>query len=116
MRSLTEPPGLKDSILAQTSASLIPGRALSLTTGVEPIRSRTDRAPFKFATMLPVFRDRRRIRIDDGQMLYFRTVNVNETTRSSVVKRASFEKLRALSRRARRFHLLLTDAPSACAR
>jgi hypothetical protein len=80
------------------------------------MRSRTDRAPFKFATMLPVFRDRREVRIDDGQMLYFRTVNVNETTRSSLVKRGSFEKLRALSRRARRFHLPFTGTPNVGAR
>src|ERR1044071_4129491 len=50
IRSLTDPPGLNDSNLAQTSASFFPGSALSLTTGVEPIRSRTDLAPFKFVT------------------------------------------------------------------
>jgi hypothetical protein len=33
----------------------LPGRDLSLTTGVEPIRSKTDRAPFKLATGVLVF-------------------------------------------------------------
>src|SRR5262245_56823245 len=55
MRSLTDPPGLKDSSLAHTSASFLSGRALSFTTGVEPIRSRTDRAPFKPATICSSF-------------------------------------------------------------
>src|ERR1043165_4665140 len=55
MRSLTEPPGLKDSIFAHTSASFFPVRVFNLTTGVEPMRSRTDRAPFKLLTVYSSF-------------------------------------------------------------
>src|SRR5687768_13063079 len=55
MRSFTEPPGLRDSSLAQTSAPFLSARARSLTTGVEPIRSSTDRAPFMLATRFSTF-------------------------------------------------------------
>jgi len=55
IRSLTDPPGLNDSIFAQTSASRLPARDLSFTTGVEPMRSKMDRAPFKIATAMLVF-------------------------------------------------------------
>src|ERR1051326_3741254 len=48
--SLTEPPGFCDSSLAQSSASFLLGTLRSRTAGVEPIRSRTERAPFMFAT------------------------------------------------------------------
>jgi len=64
--------------LAHTSASFFPGSALSFTTGVDPIRSRTDPAPFKFATVLLVFREGREIRNAVAQMLYFQLVKVNE--------------------------------------
>jgi hypothetical protein len=33
----------------------LPGRALNFSTGVEPIRSKMDRAPFELATGMPVF-------------------------------------------------------------
>src|ERR1051325_8016482 len=72
MRSLTEPPGLNDSTLAQTCASFFPGSALSLTTGVEPIRSRTDLAPFKFDTIISlVFRKRREFDLDPAECYIF---------------------------------------------
>jgi hypothetical protein len=40
MRSFTEPPGLKDSSLAQIAASSFCGNLLSRTTGVQPIKPR----------------------------------------------------------------------------
>src|SRR5262245_33494167 len=44
MRSLTLPAGLRDSTLARTVAPSLFGIRLSLTSGVPPIRSRTDAA------------------------------------------------------------------------
>src|SRR5215470_13858880 len=78
IRSLTEPPGLKDSIFAHTSASFLPGSVLSFTTGVEPIRSRTDRAPLKLITSVLVFLNRGEVRIDVNHMLYSCPTKVNE--------------------------------------
>src|SRR5262245_9457038 len=46
MRSLTLPAGLSDSTLASTVAPSGLGMRLSLTSGVPPIRSRTDSATF----------------------------------------------------------------------
>jgi hypothetical protein len=70
MRSLTDPPGLNASNLAQTSASSLPGRFFNLRTGVEPIRSRMDPEPFNVANTVLDFLSKNELEKDCEYAIY----------------------------------------------
>ena len=77
MRSFTEPPGLHASNFAQTSASSLPGNLFSFRTGVEPIRSRMDPAPFNVINAVLDVRKRERSSNRFAGMLYTCQIKVN---------------------------------------
>src|SRR5215204_2451688 len=112
IRSFTDPPGLNASNFAQTSASSLPGKLLSLRTGVEPIRSRMDPAPFDIANAVLDFPKRVNLEKICGYAIYLPNQSQLNAKRAHSNERPTGAG--SISRSVRRLRLLLTGSRMSC--